>query len=97
MQLNEDQLLDEDQKKEVEKRIHRSACFKRVFERDVEGKEVLKEIDIMSNYNIDTFDPDPYISAYRAGRRSVSVFIHNTISQDLDKAKEMLKNAGSQT
>lgn len=81
--------LNDDQKKEVEKRIHRSACFQRVFER--EDREVLKEIDIMSNYNIDTFDPDPYISAYKAGQRSVSVFIHNVLSQDVDKAKAILK------
>lgn len=88
--------LNEEQKKEVERRIHRSADFQRVF-RGADGERVLAEIDKLSGFKDDTFSIDPYMSAYNAGRRAVSIFIHNAIEQDVEKAKEMLKNAESTT
>ena len=89
MQPNKEQLSPE-QKELVKKRIHRSSVFQRTF-KGSDGEETLKEIDVFSSHKNDTFDPDPYMSAYQAGRRSVSVFIHNVISQDVEKAEKMLK------
>ena len=88
-------LLNEDEKKEVERRVHRSADFQRVFS-EPDGERVLSELDKFCGFKDDTFKPDPYVSAYNAGRRSVAIFIHNVIEQDIEKAKEALKNASSQ-
>lgn len=82
-------MLDEKTKKEIDERIHRSACFQRVFQ-GTEGKFVLDEIDKFTNYKNSTFDPDPYKSAYSAGQRSMAVFIHNVIEQDIEEVKKRL-------
>lgn len=89
MPLDKVELTDE-QKKIVAERIHRSACFQRTF-KGVDGKFVLKEIDALTGYKGSTFDPDPYKHACNAGMRSVSVFIHNCIEQDINKAEKLLK------
>ena len=47
-------------------------------------------IDALTNYRNNTFDPDPYQSAYNAGQRSVAVFVHNVIDQDIDEARKLL-------
>lgn len=86
--------LSEEQKKEIEKRIHRSACFQRVF-RGADGELALDEINKLCGMKNDTFDPDPYVSAYNAGRRSVAIFIDNCINQDVEKVREMLKDVES--
>jgi hypothetical protein len=82
---------------EIERRIHRSACFQRAFTKDADGELVLNEINLFAGLNKDTFNEDPYISAYNAGRRSVAIFIKNCIEQDTKKAEEILKNAEPQT
>lgn len=82
--------LTEEQKKEVRKRVHRSACFQRAF-KGVDGEFTLKEIDALTYYKGNTFNPDPYQSAYNAGQRSVSVFIHNVIELDIEKAEKLLE------
>jgi hypothetical protein len=64
--------------------------FQRVFG-DKEGELVLKEIDDACEYNGSTFDPDPYIHAYKAGQRSMAVFIHNIIDQDIESARKTLE------
>jgi hypothetical protein len=87
--------LDENQRKEVEKRIHRSAAFQRVFSGS-DGKLTLDEIDMLCGYKRDTFHADPYEHAYNAGRRSAAVFIHNVIEQDVEKAMRLL-DAGDKT
>lgn len=81
--------LTEEQKKIVKERIHRSACFQRAF-KGVDGEFTLKEIDILTNYKNNTFDPNPQQAAYNAGQRSVAVFIHNCIDQDVDEARKLL-------
>jgi len=81
--------LTEEQKKMVAERIHRSACFQRTF-KGTDGELTLKEIDATSHYKGNTFDPDPYQSAYNAGQRSIAVFIHNCIDQDIDEARKLL-------
>ncbi len=82
--------LTEDMKKEIARRIHRSASMQRAFSGE-DGELALKEIDILSHYKGNTFDPDPYQSAYNAGQRSIAVFIHLCISQDIQKASQMLE------
>ena len=82
--------LTEEQKKEVIKqRIHRSACFQRTF-KGTDGEFTLKEIDVVTYYKENAFNPDPYKSAYIAGQRSIAVFIHNCIDQDIDEARKLL-------
>lgn len=81
--------LTEEQKKIVAERIHRSACFQRVF-KGADGELTLKEIDEVAHYKGNTFDPDPYQSAYNAGQRSIAVFIHNCIDQDINEAEKLL-------
>ncbi len=81
--------LTDEQKKVIAERIHRSACFQRAF-KGVDGEFTLKEIDTLTNYRNNTFDPDPHQSAYNAGQRSIAVFIHNCIDQDIDEAKKLL-------
>ncbi|GAI37011.1 unnamed protein product [marine sediment metagenome] len=95
--LNEDQKkVIKENKQVIEKRIHRSACFQRVF-RGADGELALGEIDKLCGMRNDTFDPDPYVSAYNAGRRSVGIFIDNCINEDVEKAREMLKDAEKKT
>jgi len=82
-------VLTEEQKEVVKERIHRSACFQRAFS-GVDGEFALKEIDALTCYTGNTFDPDPYRSAYNAGQRSIAVFIHKVIDQDIDESKKLL-------
>lgn len=51
----------------------------RSFFNCAEGEFVMKQIDELCFYETDTFHPDPYIHAYRTGRRSVAVEIHNIL------------------
>jgi hypothetical protein len=87
MELKE---LTDEQKKEIRRRIHRSASFQRAFS-GVDGEFALKEIDKLTCYKGNTFDPDPHQSAYNAGQRSVAVFIHNCIDQDVEEATKLLE------
>lgn len=88
--------FNKDERKAIEKKIHRSACFQRTFSDD-NGKVAFDEIDAFTSYKNDTFDLDPYMSAYNAGRRSVSIFIHNAFEGDIEKAKQMLKESKNAT
>lgn len=80
--------LNEEQKKEVLRRIERSATFQRVF-RGKDGEFVQTEL----KKQLKGFDPDPYIHAYNAGQQSVITFIENTIEADVEKAREVLKES----
>jgi len=75
---------------ETERRIRRSGTFQRVF-RGTEGEFVLAEIDKNVDFNGSTFDSDPYIHAYKAGQRSMAVFIHTILDQDVKKAEKQLE------
>ena len=74
---------------EIRKRISRSAKFQRVFS-GAEGEYVLKEIDDSTGYKSNTFDPDPYLNAYKSGQRSMAVFLHNVLDQDTETAIRIL-------
>ena len=82
--------LSPEQKEEFQRRIHRSGTFQRVF-RGKDGEFVLNEIDKDSNFAGSTFDSDPYIHAYKAGQRSMAVFIHTIIDQDIEAARKNLE------
>lgn len=53
--------------------------------------EGMKAIDGITGYNNDTFDPDPYKSAYKAGKRAVSVILRDMLDRDIQKAKAEIK------
>jgi len=93
MESNKVKLLTAEQQKMISERIHRTACFQRTF-KGVDGELVLKEIDTLTHYRNNTFDPNPYQSAYNAGQQSIAVFIHNCINQDIDEAKKLLEGIG---
>jgi hypothetical protein len=80
-----------EEKVEFQRRIQRSADFQKVF-LWVDGERVVKELDKFCGFKDDTFSSDPYISAYNAGRRAVSIFIHNILEQDVEKEKIRLTN-----
>ena len=82
--------LTEDERKEIKRRTHRSASFQRVF-KGADGEFTLKEIDSWTGYKNDTFDPDPYKSAYKAGVRAVSIFIHNVIELNIEEVTKLLE------
>ena len=82
--------LSPEQKKEIERRIHRSSVFQKVFG-DKEGEFVLDEIDENTYYNGSAWDVDPYKHAYKAGQRSMAVFIHTIIDQDIEKARQEME------
>lgn len=55
----------------------------------------LKAIDGITGYGNSTFDPDPYKSAFKAGKREVSIILRDMINRDVKKAKkEMEKDNG---
>ena len=86
-----DNKLNSDQKTELDRRIHRSSVFQKVFN-GREGEFVLAEIDKDTNFNGSTFDPDPYIHAYKAGQRSMAVFIHTIIDQNIEIARKRMES-----
>ena len=79
-----------EEQEQVQQRIERSAKFQRAFS-GPDGEFALKEIDISANYKNNAFDPDPYLHAYKAGQRSMAVFIHTILEQDCEKAMEMFR------
>jgi len=76
-------------REDIEKKIHRSALFQRIFA-GAEGKEALDMLDKWAGFRNDTFDPDPQVSAYNAGRRAVVIFLHNALEGDVEQAKKLL-------
>ena len=81
----EQQLNTEEQREEVLRRITRSAIFQRVFS-GTDGNFVLKEL----KKEVRGFDPDPYVSAYNSGVRSIYEFIQKVLQEDVEKAREVL-------
>lgn len=76
--------------KEAERReacefaIQQTAEIQKLFAGNDEG---MKAIDGITGYNNDTFDPDPLKSAYKQGKRAVSVILRDMIDRDVKKAK----------
>ena len=82
--------ISKEERKSVDEKIRRSGNFQRVFN-GKDGDFVLDEIDKFTMFKGNTFNQDPYIHAYNAGQRSMAVFIHNILDQDLESAKKILK------
>jgi len=84
------------QEKDVEKReavefaIKQTTCIQKLFQGS-DGELGLKAIDGITGYKNDTFDPDPNISAYRAGKRAVSVILRVMLERDVKKAKQEME------
>jgi len=80
--------LNEQQKEEVVRRIARSAAFQRVF-RGKDGEIVLDEL----KKQLSSFNPDPYVNAFKDGKQFMWDFIQKVLEQDVEKAREVLGNA----
>ena len=86
------------QEKEEEKKEYREACEFAIQQTEQVQKllagneDGLKAIDGITGYGNDTFDPDPYKSAYRAGKRAVSVILRDMMNRDVKKAKAEMEN-----
>ena len=78
------------QEKEAERReacefaIQQTAEIQKLLAGNDEG---MKAIDGITGYYNDTFDPDPIKSAYRAGKRAVSIILRDMINRDVKQAK----------
>lgn len=81
--------ISKEQRESAEEKIKRSGNFQRLFS-GKDGEKVLDEIDKFTMYKGNTFNQDPYVSAYNAGQRSMAVFIHNIIDQNIETAKKIL-------
>ena len=77
-------------KAEVEAKIRRSGNFQRLFKGEA-GDYVLDEIEKFTHFKGNTFHRDPYEHAYREGQRSMAVFLHNILDQDVESAKKILR------
>lgn len=92
MQPNEKMKIDDEVKREIERKIARSVSMQKVFA-GTDGEQAMDEIRKWCGFSDDTFKIDPYDHAYNAGRRSVAIFINNCINQDIPKIREALKKA----
>ena len=70
--------------------IQQTVCIQKLFGGN-DGELGLKAIDGITGYNNDPFDPDPYKSAYKAGKRAVSVILRDMIERDIKKAKQEME------
>ena len=66
--------------------IEQTAHIQKLFS-GADGERGLKAVDGITGYNNDTFHSDSYQSAYNAGKRAVSIILHNMIERDVKKAK----------
>lgn len=89
--------LNEEQKKELERRVKRSAAAQRIFDCP-DGEIVLGEIRSFcygESFIYDPKSPDIVSVSVRAGKHDVYHFIMNMLKGDVDKAREIL-NAGTE-
>ena len=85
--------------KQEKEKEYREACdfaiqqteqIQKLFAGNEEG---LKAIDGITGYKNDTFHPDPYQSAYNAGKRAVSIILRNMMDRDIKKAKQEMEKS----
>ena len=74
-------------REEQEKSIEQTARIQSLFA-GRGGERGLKDIDDITGYHYNTFDKDPYKSAYNAGMRAVSVILHHIIERDVKEARK---------
>ncbi len=68
--------------------IHQTEQIQKLLAGNDEG---MKAIDGITGYNNDTFDPDPCKSAYKQGKRAVSVILRDMLDRDIQKAKQEME------
>ncbi len=90
------------QSKEEKEREVREACDFAIQQTEQIQKllagndEGLKAIDGITGYYNDTFDPDPLKSAYKAGKRAVSIILRDMIERDVKKAKAEMEKENAE-
>jgi len=57
----------------------------------------LNAIDGITGYNNSTFDRDPYMSAFKAGKREVSVILRDMINRNVKEAKAEMERKDAKT
>lgn len=82
--------LTDEQKIEIERRIHRAGAAQRVFQ-GADGELILNELRAFCGDSTDTFDADPYQNAYNCGKKAIMIFINKLLKDDPVKAVEKLK------
>ncbi len=80
----------EAQREAVEFAIQQTADIQKLFAGDDDDRG-LKAIVGITGYDNDTFEPDPYKSAYRAGKRAVSVILRAMLERDVKRAKQEME------
>ena len=76
--------------------IEQTAHIQKLFAGN-DGELGLKAIDGITGYKNDTFHPDPYQSAYDAGKRAVSIILRNMMDRDIEKAKQEMEKENAKT
>ncbi len=80
----------EAQRESFEFAIEQTVRIQKLFSGS-DGELGLKAIDGITGYRNDTFDPDPNTSAYKAGKRAVSIILRNMMERDIKKAKQEME------
>ncbi len=82
---------EEEYREACEFAIEQTVCIQKLFSGN-DGELGLKAIDGITGYKNDPFDPDPNISAYRAGKRAVSVILRAMLERDVKKVKQEMES-----
>ncbi len=80
---------EEEYREACEFAIQQTVCIQKLFSGD-DGEIGLKAIDGITGHGNDTFDPDPYKSAYKAGKRAVSVILRDIIERDVKEVRKQM-------
>lgn len=80
----------EDNNDALRAKLQRIDDFKHVFQSDA-GQRVLRDLEDFAGLLSDGFDPDPNVTAYNAGRRSVGVYILRMLEMSRDDLQEMVR------
>jgi predicted ATP-dependent serine protease len=76
-------------------RKHEDELFKEVFKGEA-GKELIAHLSNVFHVFKTTQTPDPYVSAFQEGQRSVVIKIMEMLHQDLDAVKRRLETMEQQ-
>jgi|TARA_R100001530_G_scaffold125820_1_gene94449 predicted ATP-dependent serine protease len=76
-------------------RKHEDELFKEVFKGEA-GKELIAHLSSVFHVFKTTQTPDPYVSAFQEGQRSVVIKIMEMLHQDLDAVKRRLETMEQQ-
>lgn len=74
----------------LQRELQRLEDYKHVFGTDA-GQRVLHDLENFCGLLSDGFDPDPNVTAYNAGRRSVGVYILRQMELTREQLQEMAR------